>query len=37
MYGSGGHGFGVRATNTRPVGAWLDRFVEWLRDRQLLR
>ena len=26
MYGSGGHGFGVRATNTRPVGKWLDRL-----------
>jgi len=37
MYGSGGHGFGVRATNPRPVGKWLDRFTEWLRDRQVLK
>lgn len=37
MYGSGGHGFGVRTTNTRPVGAWLERFMEWLRDRSVLR
>jgi acetyl esterase/lipase len=37
MYGSGGHGFGVRATNTRPVGAWLVRFEEWLVDRGVLR
>lgn len=36
MYGSGGHGFGVRATNARPVGQWLTRFTEWLRDRQVL-
>jgi acetyl esterase/lipase len=36
IYGSGGHGFGVRATNTRPVGQWLTRFVEWLRDRKIL-
>ena len=36
MYGSGGHGFGVRATNVRPVGAWLNRFVEWLRDRKVI-
>lgn len=37
MYGSGGHGFGVRATNTRPVGQWLVRFEEWLVDRKVLR
>jgi acetyl esterase/lipase len=36
MYGSGGHGFGVRATNTRPVGQWLVRFEEWLVDRKIL-
>jgi acetyl esterase/lipase len=36
IYGSGGHGFGVRATNTRPVGQWLTRFAEWLRDRKIL-
>lgn len=36
MYGSGGHGFGVRATNRRPVGQWLLRFQEWLTDRGVL-
>ena len=36
IYGSGGHGFGVRATNTRPVGQWLTRFMEWLMDRKIL-
>lgn len=36
MYGSGGHGFGVRATNLRPVGQWLTRFTEWLKDRGVL-
>ncbi|MBA2355109.1 MAG: alpha/beta hydrolase [Acidobacteria bacterium] len=36
IYGSGGHGFGVRARNTRPAGAWLSRFEEWLQDRGVL-
>ena len=36
MYGSGGHGFGVRATNRRPVGQWLVRFHDWLEDRRVL-
>jgi acetyl esterase/lipase len=37
MYGTGGHGFGVRATNTRPVGAWIERFHEWLTESGFLR
>lgn len=37
IYGSGGHGFGVRATNVRPVGQWLTRFTEWLGDRGVLK
>ncbi len=32
IYGSGGHGFGVRAGNHKPVGVWLARFEEWLGD-----
>lgn len=32
IYGSGGHGFGLRATNQKPVGKWMDRFEEWLAD-----
>ena len=37
IYGSGGHGFGLRANNTRPVGAWNARFEEWLSDRGLMK
>ena len=32
IYGSGGHGFGLRPTNTKPVGAWVARFEDWLAD-----
>ena len=32
IYGTGGHGFGQRATNTRPVGQWMARFEEWLAE-----
>ena len=32
IYGTGGHGFGLRTTNKRPVGQWLVRFEEWLTD-----
>lgn len=32
IYSTGGHGFGVRATNTKPVGSWLKRFDEWMVD-----
>lgn len=32
VYGSGGHGFGVRPGNPRPVGQWIHRFQEWLDD-----
>ncbi len=31
-YSTGGHGFGLRATNHRPVGQWMARFEEWLAD-----
>ena len=37
IYGTGGHGFGQRATNTRPVGQWMTRFEEWLADSGFLR
>ena len=37
IYGTGGHGFGLRATNTRPVGAWISRFEEWLAESGLLK
>lgn len=32
IYSTGGHGFGLRATNKRPVGSWIVRFEEWLRE-----
>ncbi len=32
IYSSGGHGFGLRATNKKPVGAWVTRFDEWMTD-----
>lgn len=37
IYGSGGHGFGQRSTNKRPVGQWMTRFEEWLADSGFLR
>lgn len=37
IYGTGGHGFGLRAKNTRPVGAWNARFEEWLAENGLLK
>ena len=32
IYSSGGHGFGLRAKNTKPVGAWATRLDEWMVD-----
>jgi acetyl esterase/lipase len=37
MYGTGGHGFGLRATNKRPVGQWLVRFEDWLVETGIVR
>ena len=34
IYGSGGHGFGLRSK--LPVGNWPDRLLDWLRARKLL-
>ena len=31
-----GHGFGIRATDKTPAGAWPVRFQEWLADRKFL-
>jgi len=30
IYSTGGHGFGLRSRNQRPVGKWIERFDEWL-------
>src|SRR2546428_750189 len=32
IYSSGGHGFGLRSSNRKPVGTWIARFEEWLAD-----
>ena len=37
IYGTGGHGFGQRTTNVRPVGQWMVRFEEWLAESGLLK
>jgi len=37
IYGTGGHGFGLRANNMRPVGQWMTRFQEWLAESGFLR
>jgi endo-1,4-beta-xylanase len=36
IFTGAGHGFGLRATNQFPAGAWPDRFREWLADRGFL-
>ena len=36
VYAGAGHGFGLRATNRSPAGAWPSRFEEWLGDRGFL-
>ncbi|MGZ8939868.1 MAG: alpha/beta hydrolase [Limisphaerales bacterium] len=35
IYAKGGHGFGVR-TNTLPGATWADRFVDWLRNQEMI-
>lgn len=37
VYSSGGHGFGHREKNARPVGRWSDRFEDWLSDSGFLK
>jgi acetyl esterase/lipase len=37
IFGTGGHGFGLRSTSTRPVGQWIVRFEDWLADSGFLR
>jgi len=32
VYQTGGHGFGLRNSNSKPVGAWISRFSEWMSD-----
>jgi endo-1,4-beta-xylanase len=37
IYSRGGHGFGLRASNRRPVGAWAARLEEWMADSGFLK
>jgi acetyl esterase/lipase len=37
IYSAGGHGFGLRPGNTRPVGAWIVRFEECLQESGFLK
>jgi endo-1,4-beta-xylanase len=37
IFSTGGHGFGLRAKNTRPVGRWMDRFEDWMADSGFLK
>lgn len=37
IYSTGGHGFGLRANNHKPVGAWAARFEEWMADSGFLK
>ena len=37
MYSTGGHGFGLRASNNRPAGSWMVRFEEWLAESGFLK
>ena len=32
IYSTGGHGFGVRESNKRPVGQWTERFLDWMKE-----
>ena len=37
IYAAGGHGFGLRASNKRPVGTWIARLEEWLAESGFLK
>jgi endo-1,4-beta-xylanase len=37
IYSTGGHGFGLRTKNTKPVGAWVTRFDEWMVDSEFVK
>ena len=32
IYAGRGHGFGLRASDTKRAGKWIERFEEWLAD-----
>jgi hypothetical protein len=37
LYGTGGHGFGVRNDRSIAEETWPARFVDWLKDSRMLR
>ena len=37
IYSNAAHGFGVREKNTGAVAGWIDRFYDWLSDREFLK
>ncbi|MEO6329291.1 MAG: alpha/beta hydrolase [Ginsengibacter sp.] len=37
IYSNAGHGFGLRPKNTGAVTGWIDRFYDWLNDRNFLK
>jgi len=37
IYAGSGHGFGLRANDTKPVAKWVERFEEWLADSGFLK
>ena len=37
IYSNAGHGFGIRESNTGAVAGWIDRFYEWLLDRNFVK
>jgi len=36
IYSNAGHGFGIRDSNTGAVAGWIDRFYDWLADRNFV-
>jgi len=37
IYAGSGHGFGLRANDTKPAAKWIERFEEWLADSGFLK
>jgi acetyl esterase/lipase len=36
IYGSGGHGYGMRPAKGTPISTWTDRVADWLKQRNLI-
>jgi endo-1,4-beta-xylanase len=36
VFAAGGHGFGVRSKNAGAIGAWPDRFLDWLQSQKFI-